>query len=197
LLEEARPLPDSGQIHPDVRKDPSARADRSRTDRRVERTRAALLQAFNALVTQRRYGAIRIADIVETANVGRSTFYEHFRTRDDILLVAMAPLFGRLSEAVAPPEGAQPLNGLIAHFWDKRALARLILAPPVEPKLRRALAAAIEARLPIAANPTKRQLAATAIAAGQLGLLAAWIRGELSATADEIAEMILAIGRIR
>jgi AcrR family transcriptional regulator len=192
LLEEARPLPDSGQIDPDVRKDTGAR-----TDRRVARTRAALLEAFNGLVTQRRYGSIRIADIVEAANVGRSTFYEHFRTRDDILLAAMAPLFGRLSEAVAPPPAGTSLHNLMAHFWDNRALARLILAPPVEPKLRRALASAIEARLTMGSNLTTRRLAATAIAAAQLGLLAAWTRGELSATANEIAAMILAIGRIR
>src|SRR4051812_2411808 len=63
---------------------------RSMQDRRIARTREALIGAFNHLVLNRRQRHIRVADIVAEANVGRSTFYEHYSSADDILLQALA-----------------------------------------------------------------------------------------------------------
>ena len=54
-------------------------------NRQVRKTRAALLDAFGRLVLERGYADIRIADVIRQANVGRSTFYEHFRSKDDLL----------------------------------------------------------------------------------------------------------------
>jgi AcrR family transcriptional regulator len=53
-------------------------------DRRVARTRAMLQRALNALTLKKGYEAITIADICETANVGRSTFYAHYTGKDDL-----------------------------------------------------------------------------------------------------------------
>jgi AcrR family transcriptional regulator len=47
-------------------------------DKRTQKTRQALLGAFFGLVLERRYDEIKVADILERARVGRSTFYEHF-----------------------------------------------------------------------------------------------------------------------
>ena len=58
-------------------------------DRRITRTRNALIGAFNHLVLHRRQRHIRVADIVAQANVGRSTFYEHYSSADDILIAAL------------------------------------------------------------------------------------------------------------
>ena len=46
-------------------------------DRRAQRTRAALLDAFNQLFLGRRQRRIRAAALIAEAPVGRSTFYEH------------------------------------------------------------------------------------------------------------------------
>ncbi len=53
-------------------------------DRRVARTRATLQQALNALTLKKGYEAITIEDICEAANVGRSTFYAHYTSKDDL-----------------------------------------------------------------------------------------------------------------
>ena len=42
-------------------------------DRRRARTRQALLQAFISLMFERRYDGFGVADLIERANVGRST----------------------------------------------------------------------------------------------------------------------------
>jgi AcrR family transcriptional regulator len=54
------------------------------TDRRVPRTRAMLQQALMSLIPKKDYDAITIQDICDAANVGRSTFYEHFTSKDDL-----------------------------------------------------------------------------------------------------------------
>jgi AcrR family transcriptional regulator len=53
-------------------------------DRRVLRTRRALQHAFLRLITEKGYDAVSIQDICEAADVGRSTFYLHFTSKDDL-----------------------------------------------------------------------------------------------------------------
>jgi AcrR family transcriptional regulator len=54
-------------------------------DRRALRTRQALHEALIRLITERDYDEISVMDIVDAANVGRSTFYAHFTDKDDLL----------------------------------------------------------------------------------------------------------------
>jgi AcrR family transcriptional regulator len=63
-------------------------------DRRVRRTSHALTQALVDLMLEKRYDAITIQDLLDRADVGRSTFYSHYRGKDDLLLRS----FGRMLE---------------------------------------------------------------------------------------------------
>jgi AcrR family transcriptional regulator len=54
-------------------------------DRRVQKTRALLRQAIGALIHEKPYDQIAVKEILARANVGRSTFYEHFRDKDELL----------------------------------------------------------------------------------------------------------------
>jgi AcrR family transcriptional regulator len=53
-------------------------------DRRIPRTRAMLQHALTSLILRKGYEAITIQDICDEANVGRSTFYAHYRSKDDL-----------------------------------------------------------------------------------------------------------------
>lgn len=61
-------------------------------DRRSKRTQQALIDALLALLSTKHYDSISIQDIVDKANVGRSTFYAHYQTKDDLLVMG----FGRV-----------------------------------------------------------------------------------------------------
>lgn len=53
-------------------------------DRRQDRTRAMLQHALNSLILKKDYEAITVHDICAAANVGRSTFYSHYTSKDDL-----------------------------------------------------------------------------------------------------------------
>lgn len=55
-------------------------------DRRVRRTRARLHQALMDLVVEKGFDRITIQDLTDRADVGRSTFYSHYETKNDLLI---------------------------------------------------------------------------------------------------------------
>jgi AcrR family transcriptional regulator len=59
-------------------------APKNAIDRRSVRTRSMLQDALMSLILKKRYEAITIKDICDAANVGRSTFYVHYTTKDDL-----------------------------------------------------------------------------------------------------------------
>ena len=61
-------------------------------DRRIRRSREALHRALIALVLEKGYETVTIQDIVARADVGRSTFYAHFDSKEDLLTSGMAEL---------------------------------------------------------------------------------------------------------
>ncbi|MCX0274168.1 TetR/AcrR family transcriptional regulator [Nocardia zapadnayensis] len=59
-------------------------------DRRVHRTRKALHRALIELMMERPYGRITVSNVIARADIGRSTFYAHYRDKDDLLVVSCA-----------------------------------------------------------------------------------------------------------
>lgn len=54
-------------------------------DRRVQKTRKLLQDALIELVAEKGYETVTIQEILDSANVGRSTFYTHFQDKDQLL----------------------------------------------------------------------------------------------------------------
>jgi len=61
-------------------------------DRRVQRTRNMLYEAFMEIMSEKGYEAITVQDIIDRANVGRSTFYFHFSDKEQLLLSSINQL---------------------------------------------------------------------------------------------------------
>ncbi len=164
-------------------------------DRRVERTRLALLNAFRALILERGYDRMTIRDIVEAADVGRSTFYEHFESKDDILRQSLTGPFCILADAAADSHVQAHLEMIVAHFWENGRLGRVIFSGSPRRVVTRRLAELIEERL--AAAPGSKtepviplRLVAAHLAEAQLGLIEAWVGGKTACSAETLARAI-------
>ena len=88
-------------------------------DRRQIKTRNAIFQAFTELLTRRRYAQITVQQIIDAANIGRSTFYSHFPTKEALMEALLTELFGHVFAGVGVhcpiPEFTPQGNGYRAY----------------------------------------------------------------------------------
>jgi len=154
-------------------------APRDRDPRR-RRTREALQSAFTLLALERRYHEIRIDDILKASGVARSTFYEHYASKDALLAASMDGPLTLLADMSAGKTDAPQVAALLAHFWENRALARSLLQGTALRVVRNTLVARIEVRLRRADGRLRLppRLAAHALADGMFSPILAWLSGE-------------------
>jgi AcrR family transcriptional regulator len=82
------------------------------TDRRIQKTRKLLHEALFSLAREKNYDSIVVKDILERANVGRSTFYTHFGDKDELLVSGMHDMLRSIQAAGLPPS-AKPYERII------------------------------------------------------------------------------------
>ncbi len=66
-------------------------------DSRVTRSRDALGDALLALMQEQPFESITVQQILDRAEIGRSTFYSHYRDKDDLFLSDLEDFFGKIS----------------------------------------------------------------------------------------------------
>jgi AcrR family transcriptional regulator len=175
-------------------------------NRRVARTRKALVGAFTDLLMEpRRYDRITVADIVTRANVGRSTFYDHYTSKDEVLAESIQRPFRALAKSVDAGGNREPLRRVLEHCWLNRSQAREILGGAARRPVARVLTSMLQKRLSARTGPQsparapRSRLIATALAEAQLGTITAWLGGEVvcdaSAVADALYSLAEATGR--
>src|SRR5258708_39516878 len=114
-----------------------------KNDRRIQKTKKSLADALKELIIEKGYDAVTIQDIIDKANIGRSTFYTHYESKDHLLVgninflenLALAPtadtenypmginlsyLFNHLKEniQIGKAMAGRGLDVLIAHFTE-------------------------------------------------------------------------------
>jgi AcrR family transcriptional regulator len=127
------------------------------TDRRVRKTRTQLHDALASLVHEKPYGEIVVKEILARADVGRSTFYAHYRDKDELLERGIRDLLSidGSRPAASGTTASDRLLGFslpfLEHVEQFRVRGELpfdaIRAAPVHDHLRRVLEAVLEERL--------------------------------------------------
>lgn len=168
-------------------------------DRRVIRTRQLLHGALLELTLERGYPNVTVQDVLDTAQVARSTFYAHFRDKDDLLLSGFQDMGDYLPALMFPkdlPEGqAYPHFGLVLfrHVGERPALAKAFLGsgagPLVFDHVRNLIVVAARAWLARRKHAIPAELLVQHLAGSLLGLLRWWIDHDFPHTPDEMGAM--------
>jgi AcrR family transcriptional regulator len=174
---------------------------RLKADRRTERTRAALESTFVGLLLTKGYDAVSVEDVARQANIGRSTFYLHYRGKDDLLRQTMKYPSSFLAVIVGHEVTLQIVVGALEHFFQQKHSNRNFFSPPLRGIWTSVLAELIEARLEkIPKRGAARALLpypmiAIQIAEAQIGLITHWLLGKSSVKPATLAEALIASTR--
>jgi AcrR family transcriptional regulator len=171
-------------------------------DRRVRRTRDVLGDALVKLMHEKPFEAITVQQVLDRAHVGRSTFYTHFRGKDDLFLSDVEDFFEMIA-SLLPRRGEDsnrlvPVREMFAHVaeWhlfynalvacgkihDVMEIAQGYFARSIEERI---------AKLPPARamTPTGRAVRAHALAGALLSMLTWWIQRGMPASAEQMDDL--------
>jgi AcrR family transcriptional regulator len=127
----------------------------TRVDRRVARSKRRLKEALLALIDERDYEAITVGDITRRADVGRSTFYVHFTSKEDLLFDGFEAALLALARQEAP-RGSRPgfrfSLPLLRHIGTQRRFALATMVHGANARIRKQT-------LAIFANVVRHELA--------------------------------------
>jgi AcrR family transcriptional regulator len=98
-----------------------------KADRRSQRTRQALHNALIELMLEKHYGAITVQDIIDKANIGRSTFYAHYRDKEDLLTSQIEEMISQYQEATKETNGLLPTLMIFHHTQEHYRLYKALV----------------------------------------------------------------------
>lgn len=170
-------------------------------DRRTRRTRRLIGEALIALMLEKRYDRITVREIVERADVGRSTFYANFRDKEAVFVGEFERVLDLLHRRFAEDAGGQdtllPSLALFHHVREQEALYRaLVRGHGVETLYaagQRHLAARIEQRLAALARDGATLELPPSLLAGHVTstfftLLRWWLDGGMAQSPEQMAD---------
>ncbi|MCI1735361.1 MAG: TetR/AcrR family transcriptional regulator [Bacilli bacterium] len=109
-------------------------------NRKEEATIERINQALETLIKAKNYNAINVSDIIETSGVSRSTFYAHFKSKDEVLEKICSRIFDHVfSHSLEKEEDHDfsktdvfdydhMITHIFYHFRDSKELIRAILS---------------------------------------------------------------------
>jgi AcrR family transcriptional regulator len=169
-------------------------------DRRVRRTRRTLQEALLSLIEERGYERLTVQDVLDRADVGRSTFYTHFRDKDALFMTCFDDLRdGLRRELDAMADGhvrgsnTRPLLMIFEHAYRNQRVYRAVCGRQggnaFTHRLQRLVFDLLHEHLCVAGTSLPVEVAAEYYSGALLSTLLWWVRQDFPYGPAELAEM--------
>lgn len=170
----------------------------NRIDRRVQRTRKLLWDALVDLILRKGYENVTIKDIIDEANIGRSTFYAHYENKEQLLFNGQPHFFEKIQRSIEKADGLD--FGLIFdHARDNRYVARALFGINGGQMVKDHMKDLIKYQLQQTENKweekqglsdaAKKELLIEAAASAIVSIISRWIEKEMNIDSSEMAEL--------
>ena len=170
-------------------------------DRRSQSTRQLVTSAMMELLTEKRYEAITIQDILDRAGIGRTTFYTHYFDKEDVHASMMEQMLERMTQELPKRHTGQaivPSLELLQHIQQDHKHFQAIAGGPIAERLwetmQIALGKTIEQGLQAARRDKKQptipiKVMSSYLSGAFLNLLKWWLKSGMPYTPEEMDEM--------
>lgn len=173
-------------------------------DRRVQRTRDLLRRTIIELIREKGYDAITIQDITERANLGRTTFYLHYQSKDDLLLDHHADFMTHFHLNRIPPDQIcsdtpqaemiaflqQFFEGKMIYLALKQAKDAHVILRGIRETMTHNLIESLRAAFPDSLPNMPLDVLANYVAGAQLSLVDWWLTTRTPYTAEQLAAIL-------
>ena len=98
--------------------------------RQTRKTRQAIFDAFSRLLNEKKFSTITMQEIADLADVGRSTIYSHFETKEELLSAMLQGVFEEMfaSSHLDPDSPAELITMLLEHIKENEQRISGVLA---------------------------------------------------------------------
>lgn len=172
-------------------------------------TRAQLLQALLTLMTDQPFSSITVQQISRHAGLARQTFYQHYHSREELLLDYVDTVFAEFYEDIAGMVGESPeLNRDIGQRlfaqWDRhRDFSRLIFNAGLESLLikrfqnyiARVLGLYVRQHQIVVSDAEQLGFMIDYLAGASWMMLDRWVRNDFRYPADKLADLFSELSR--
>ncbi|MCA9975483.1 MAG: TetR/AcrR family transcriptional regulator [Anaerolineales bacterium] len=172
-------------------------------DRRVLRTRKQLSEALLTLILEKGYDAVTIEEITERANLGRTTFYLHYKDKDELLYKSLETVFDDLVDQIEPyPKEEWSMTGdrlsglAFYHAAENAQLYKIILSgqggTSIAQRIREYIAQTAIRIINthyapyISSSPVPIEVLGSYIASSMMGLITWWLENDQPYTAEQM-----------
>ena len=168
-----------------------------KNDRRSQRTRHLLGEALVELIREKSYNTITVSDIIDRANIGRSTFYAHYHDKDDLFVGELDRVIEVLSHRIPDQEESPffPSLGLFRHVGEEYELYKALLWGPGIDLLIKHLQKSLSKRIEQGLQESEKEfdvplpILASFIAGSFLTLLKWWLENKMIYSPEEMDEI--------
>ena len=118
------------KLQEDARRGKHGAMQRRKLDQRVRRTHERLGSALVALIQEKPIDDLKVQEVLDRASVGRSTFYLHFRDKNDLLLSQLEKFLDTMSTALSVRKEKShrmvPVAEMFAHIGNQNKIYRAL-----------------------------------------------------------------------
>jgi AcrR family transcriptional regulator len=169
-------------------------------DRRTLRSRQLLRNSLITLMLEKEYEAINVQDITDRADLGRATFYLHYKDKDELLLSMLEGLYDELvtrieNQIIKDNFSTPPIQLVFEHAAENKDLYKVVLSgagkTTVLTRTRDYIVALLVKLMSTLGNQPQIPLEVTAVylAGAQMHMIGWWLENEMPYTIDEMVRM--------